>query len=295
MTLTNRILFLLSVILLSSNLNAQSVEQFFIKITPNQDLVNCGKLINKKTKTILEFYVENEKLDIIEPSQALAWINDSIQTSHAKDSKVVFFIHGYWGSLPFALNRTTQEFKKSYFNSDTTHVKAVIHILWDANDLYYKQSIKMLEQSSKTLASIFNSIASNLDFRYSLMCHSMGNRFLHKTLSSQEIKVYFEELILMAPDLDYKKYEEEHALFSSLANSTTVFYHLKDKTLKMSKGLNKVERLGRLDKSSVTENIQFVDCTSLKDIDSFSDSVMRHLYFLTSNTVKKQVQNLLDN
>ena len=129
MTLISRTLLLLFIIVLSSNLNAQSVEQFFIKITPNQDLVNCGKLINKKTKTSLDYYVKNNKTDIVKPSQALEWINDSLKSVTTKDAKVVFFIHGYWGSLPLALNRTSQEFQKSYFNSDSTHVKAIVHII----------------------------------------------------------------------------------------------------------------------------------------------------------------------
>ena len=62
----------------------------------------------------------------------------------------------------------------------------------------------------------------------------------------------------------------------------------------MSKGINKIERLGRLDKSHISDDINFIDCTEIKDINTLSDSVMRHLYFLTSKTVKRQVQEILE-
>lgn len=293
MALTSRIFSFLFIISFHTNLNAKTVEQFFIKISPNQELVNCGKLKVNNSKTSFDYFIKDNKVDIVTPEDALEWINDSIAKNHAQDTKVLFFIHGFWGSLPFALHRTAKEFSKSYFTNENSKTVAIVHIIWNANDIYYKTSIKNITTSNFTLSKIFNGIPSNLEYQSSLMCHSMGNRFLHETLISQIVTVEFEKLILMAPDLDYRKYESNFNLFANLAKSVVVFYHTKDKTLKMSKGINKIERLGRMNKSIISENIQFIDCTTIKDINSLSDSVMKHLYFLTSKTVQHQIERFL--
>lgn len=293
MVLTSRITLILFILTSYINLNAKTVEQFFIKITPNQELVNCGKLKVKKAKTSFEYFVKDNKVDIVSSEDALEWINDSIQRSYPSDSKVLFFLHGFWGSLPFAIHRTSKEFDKSYFTNTNSKTTAIIHIIWDANDINYKNSIVQLTKSTKTLSEIFNCIPQKLQFKNSLMCHSMGNRFLHETLTKQTVNIQFEKLILMAPDLDYRKYESNFNLFASLAKSVIVFYHTKDQTLKMSSTINKIERLGRLNKSDIEKNIQFIDCTSINDIKSLSDSVMKHLYFLTSQTVKNQIEDIL--
>lgn len=292
MALTNRVFTLLFILISYTNLNAKMVEQFFIKISPNQELVNCGRLKVSKTKTSFDYFIKGNKVDIVSPEDALEWINDSIQKKYPADSKVLFFIHGFWGSLPFATHRTAKEFAKSYFKEDNKTV-AIVHIVWDANDLNYKNSIVELENSSLTLSNIFNSIPTKIQCKNSLMCHSMGNRFLHETLSKQTINIKFEKLILMAPDLDYRKYESNFNLFSDLAKSVAVFFHTKDKTLKMSSKINKIERLGRLNKSDIAKNIQFIDCSAIRDINSLSDSLMKHLYFLTSDSVKQQINEFL--
>ncbi len=296
MVLTNKKhLFSIIFLCIFINLNAKTVEQFFIKITPNQNLVNCGKLKIKKAQTKFDFFVQNNKVDIIKPAEALAWINDSILKNNSENTKILFFIHGFWGSLPFAVHRTAKEFDASYFKNDSANVKAIVHIIWDANDISYKQTQLNLKNSIKTLADLLNNIKTSTELRYSLMCHSMGNRFFYTCILKEKVSVHFEQLILMAPDLDYRKFEKNHNLFSNLANTVDLFYHKKDQTLNMSKRINKIERLGRLDKSDISADINFIDCTSIKDINSLSDSVMRHLYFLTSKTVKKRVENILKN
>jgi len=294
MTLTKIFVFFIFLFSLT-NLKANTVKQYFIKISPNQNLVNCGKLKVLKTKTNLEFFVQNQKVDIIEPKEALEWINDSIAKQHPDSSKVLFFVHGFWASLRFAIHRTAKEFEASYFADKSTNLVSIVHVFWDANDISYKIALRNLRNSTKTFAQVLNNINNTLNFKTSLMCHSMGNRFLHKTLVEQIVTVSFEHLILMAPDLDYRKFEEKPSLFTALSKDINVFYNQKDKTLQMSKGINKIERLGRLNKSNIDKNIKFIDCTNLKDIETLSDSVMKHLYYLTSNTVKKQIAQILTN
>ena len=293
-TLTNRIIVIIVLFFIKSA-NANIVNQYFIKITPNVPLVNCGKLKIKKVKTELNSFLGKEDSNNIKPEDALKLINDSILLKSPKTSKIVFFVHGFWASLPFAIHRTSKGFKQNYYKDEKETPIIVIHILWDANDVLYKHSIENLNNSTKVFSEIMNKIESSLTFKTSLMCHSMGNRFLYQTLLKEKPKVYFENLLLIAPDLDYRKFEENHELFTSLAETVDVFYNEKDNTLNMSKGINKIERLGRMNKSHIEEKINFIDCTSVSDINTFSDSIMKHLYYITSQTVIAKIEKILIN
>ena len=91
----------------------------------------------------------------------------------------------------------------------------------------------------------------------------------------------------------WRKFKESILLFSSLASTLDVFYNKKDQTLNLSKSYNASERLGRIGNFKDYENINFIDCTNLKDIDNYFDLFNRHLYFLTSKTIKSKVEDIL--
>ena len=285
---------ILSVIFIFSyfNVKAKTVKQLFIKISPSSELVKYGKFEIKSFSTKLDYINKDYNVDEITTKEALLWVNNEIK-NFPKVSKVLFFIHGFWGSLPYSLNRSTKKFEKYYFKSDSSNVDAIVHIIWDANSINYKQAVKSLENSTKTLASLMNNIPQTIDHKYSLMCHSMGNRFLFETISKYEISTKFEELILMAPDLDYRKYEKHSYLFTDLASSVYIFFHVKDKTLLMSKTYNGVERLGRMSKYNDNSNIHFIDCSDLNDIEDIIDMYNKHVYFLNSETIREKVEDIL--
>ena len=84
------------------------------------------------------------------------------------------------------------------------------------------------------------------------------------------------------------------SLFSKLASNIYIFIHTEDQTLLLSKTYNKVERLGRMNKYKDSENISFVNCSTLDDIDNLLDKFNRHVYFLTSETVRTKVEEILE-
>lgn len=272
--------------------NTGATPQFFIKISPEKKLVKYGKLDVGLYTTKLDYVTINDKPIETSSEKALKWINNTI----VKDSsaKVLFFIHGFWGSLPYALHFTSKTFNNDYFKTDSFSVKAIIHIMWDASGIIYKQSLISINESYETLSVLLNNIDKEICFKTSLMCHSMGNRLLYETISNKNITIKFSELILIAPDLDYRKFEKNLHLFSALGNNVYVFYHKKDLILNISKRINDIERLGRISKYSNKSNISFIDCTNIKD-DSSLDKFNNHLYFLTSKTVISRVEKILNN
>ncbi len=285
---------ILSVVFIFSYLNvkAKTVKQFFIKISPSGERVKYGKFKIKKFSTKFDYVKKNLIIDEATTNDALLWVNNEIQ-NFPKEAKVLFFIHGFWGSLPYGLSMSTKKFEKYYFTSDSYNVCAIVHIIWDANSINYRQTVKSLTNSTNTLADLLNNIPNTIDYKYSLMCHSMGNRFLFETISKYVISTRFEELILMAPDLDYRKYEKDGSLFTNLASSVFVFFHTKDKTLLMSKTYNGVERLGRMSKYKDNGKIHFINCSDLSDIDDIIDKYNKHIYFLNSKTIRKKVEDIL--
>ncbi len=292
-----KFLYIISFVVIFFSINtsiAQMPKQYFIKISPSDSKVRYGEFMIKKHSTTLNYHTVENKPDIITPDKALQWINKEIQGDNPeKKSKVLFFIHGFWGSLTYAIDITSEAFDKYYFNGDSSNVVAIIHIIWKAHGITYKQAIKSINNSSKTLATLINSIPETIDKNYSLMCHSMGARFLFKTISTNIINTKFQELILIAPDLDYKKFEENISLFLKTAPKIYVFINSKDKVLLISKTINKTERLGRIKDNKNTDNIKFIDCTEINDTGINIDIFVRHLYFLYSKKVREKIEDIL--
>lgn len=271
------------------------MKQYFIKINPNLDYVHCGSLEVKNNNTSLNYYIKDQSADIISIQDALRYINDCVSKENTNDKKVIFYVHGFWASLSFALNRTATAFQKYYFKKEDSNVAAIVHLIWNANGLMYRESLFNIDDSKKSLALVLKEIPNNISLRYSLMCHSMGNRFLFETLKTYHLKLKYEELLMVAPDLDFKLFEQNPHLFTDIAKEVSVLYHKKDKTLKLSSLVNRAERLGRIKIENLHQKIHFIDFTHLKDIKSLGDKLMRHLYFITSKTVSKKIQDLLDN
>ncbi len=271
------------------------MEQYFIKIAPKLDVVSCGKFDTSANKSKFVFHKKANKSEFFSSEYALTWLNNEIEALGLPKSKVLFYVHGFWASLSFPLNRTVQAFNKNYFKSEQDDISAIIHIVWNANALYYKNSISSLKKSKFVFNEILNDINNKISKNVSLMCHSMGNRFLYESLKHQKVNTSFKELLLVAPDLHFTHFESGFQMFSDLADKVYVLYHTKDKTLKMSKIINKTERLGRVKLIFKDSNISFIDLTHINDIKSVADKVMRHNYFIYSDTVRLKIEKLLKN
>lgn len=269
------------------------MEQYFIKIDPKLDVVSCGNFNTSSDNTKFIYHQKDAKSEYFSSDYALSWINTEVEKLDNSKSKILFFVHGFWASLSLPLNRTTQVFENKYFKNTEDDIAAIVHIVWDANGLYYKNSIESLKKSKHSLNTLLNGLHLKMTQKISLMCHSMGNRFLYETLKYKKIETHFEELLMVAPDLHATHFESSFQLFSNIADKVFVLYHTKDKTLKLSKVINRIERLGRIKLKLESSNISFEDLTYINDIDSVIDKVMRHNYFIYSDTVRIVIEKLL--
>ena len=286
--------FVILLILLFHAKYSVAKNQYFIKISPSNNKVKFGKFTIKNYCTTYDYYSADNKVAMVSADKALQWINKEIgEENQDTTSKVLFFIHGFWGSLHYAVNMSAKNFDKYYLNNDSSGLVAIVHIIWDADNLSYGSTIVSLMNSRETLSSLLISIPETIEYKYSLMCHSMGARFLFETITRTKINTKFDELILMAPDLDYKKFQNNNTLFSRLANEVYIFFNTKDKTLLMSEKYNKVARLGRVNIFKNKGNIKFVDCSELDDVNNIIEKYNNHLYFLYSKKVRKKIKEIL--
>jgi esterase/lipase superfamily enzyme len=269
------------------------MQQYFIKISPKINLVNVGKLAINSSNTSLQNYIKNQEVDILSIDEALIWLDNQCQTN--EKNKVIFYIHGFWASIPFALHRTAKAFQNHYFKNDNTSIKAIVHIIWQASGISYAESLSSISSSHQKLAEILFKIPRYLSSRLGLLVHSMGNQLLYASLKNNTFLIPFQEVILVAPDLDYAVFEKDFKQYFSLSNQLYVFIHKKDKTLGFSKQLNKIERLGRVDLAYLDQKkIVFIDNTNINDIENLSDKIMKHLYFIYSLSVRKQIIRIFD-
>ncbi|HHH54116.1 MAG TPA: alpha/beta hydrolase [Bacteroidetes bacterium] len=274
---------------------AKSIEQYFIKIIPSSNQVKYGKLIVKRYNSSLNYQKEENLPELTDPKVALEWINKQISPANLnKHSKVLIFIHGFWGSFPYAIDITSKAFDKYYFKNDDSNIDAVIHIIWKSHNMTYNQAIKSLKKSSNTLADILNNVEMLYPEKYSLICHSMGSRFLFESISNHTIKTKFQELVLIAPDLSLNNFNDNKNLFLNLASKIYVFANKNDQILLISKYINKNERLGRVTNHSKVINIEFINCSDVYTSQFNIDYMTSHLCFLYSPKVRKKIESVLD-
>jgi esterase/lipase superfamily enzyme len=262
------------------------LRQYFIKIKEDHHQVSFGELVERKNRRVLLDYVKEEERPILSnPTVALKWIQTENTNSN---SKILFFIHGLIGSRPLVLSRNSKVFRADYSdNKDITFV----HVLWNNGKIMYKKNLVSLRSSTPILAELLNEI--NQVFKHtSIMCQSMGNRFFFETILKHSVEINFQEILLVAPDVDVSKFELHHDKFLKFSDKIFVFYHLNDRVLKHSSRINKIDRLGRVNLKLSTNKIKFIECTHL-EIKKFPDSILKHMYFLSSQSVKQKINELL--
>ena len=114
----------------------------------------------------------------------------------------------------------------------------------------------------------------------------MGNRLLLETLKEFENKdsdISFGNIILVAPDLDQAKFEENSNLYPKFSENTTLYVSPHDKAIKLSRLLRKYNRVGLSPPVIVA-----------KDIDTINVNQKNTKYLLTfSHSYYKESRDIL--
>lgn len=249
-----------------------------------------------------EFNPTRRKLDHI---QSLSQLNNAINTSLSQENtskQLNIVIHGIWGDLHFAWNEMIQNLSQDVYSTDDGKKKVMLSIIWDSSINYFT-GVKIARNKGDFLGPFFKELTGLLgeEIDLNMLCHSMGNRiFQHMILSSgliDEEKVVIDHYISAGADLESNIFDEGQPLHGvdKIVGDFTIYVHNNDRSLKMSKLVNKNRRLGLhgLDPYRMPENFRLIDVSTITDHRNFITSMSNHRYFYMSPTVTEDIKRLV--
>jgi esterase/lipase superfamily enzyme len=163
--------------------------------------------------------------------------------------------------------------------------------------------VKIARKKGDYLGPFLNELVSCQaeETKISFLCHSMGNRiFQHMMLSSGLIEngeQVIDHYIAAGADIESKVFDKGKPLenLNKVIKDVTIYVHNNDRSLKMSKLINKNKRLGLngLDPYKMPENFSIIDVSVVTDHMNFSLSMSNHRYFYMSPTVAKDIKRMI--
>lgn len=247
-----------------------------------------------------KYHVENKQIDVV--SDTLGEINyksdedagsvkifkeiyQQMLISHKgkKDDNydLLLSVHGFANDNT-SIETHMEYLKKNYVENPYSPIEVVLVFYWTTNGTeksirHYYDDQDDASIAGKALARLYMKLDKFFDDvvkiqpcgnNIHLMCHSMGNQVFRKMIENISrktvIKKNLKEIILLAPDVDNDIFEDlnEFTKLPLLADRTHVYYHRKDRVVKLSNRLNKKKRLGHGPKNTVRiEGINFIDVT----------------------------------
>ena len=227
---------------------------------------------------------------IVEFPQEEFW--KRLEASVARDNgNLVFYIHGY-----------NIGFEKACIRAATFQRELDLHgrmllFSWPANGnlLTYTHDEADLAWSAYHLENFLTQLSKRFgSSRINLVAHSLGARGVLEALShmgySNPSKQLFNELILIAPDVDSQIFLQRLPRLRPLAKRITLYASENDNALKLSHEVHGSNRLGEAGKMlTVDAGIETVDVSALN-----ARTVSGHIYHLHNSMVIADIKQLID-
>ena len=255
---------------------------------------------------IVEYDVEyNPKQRKLENISTLTQLNDAICASMGEDNtseQLNVLIHGIWGDYSFAWKEMVRNLSRDVYTTYDDKKKVLLSIIWDSS-INYLTGVKIACKKGDYLGPFLNELVGCQaeETKISFLCHSMGNRiFEHMMLSSGLIgneKQVIDHYIAAGADVESDIFDKGKPLenLNKVIKDVTIYVHNNDRSLKMSKLVNKNKRLGLngLDPYTMPDNFSIIDVSVITDHVNFSSSMSNHRYFYMSPTVVKDIKRLV--
>ena len=247
----------------------------------------------------------NPKQRSIESITTLSQLNDSICAALGEDNtseQLNVLIHGIWGDYTFAWKEMVRNLSRDVYATDSGKKKVLLSIIWDSSINYFT-GVKIASKKGEYLGPFLDELVScqSEDTKISFLCHSMGNRlFEHMIMSSKLLEnneQVIDHYIAAGADLESDVFDTGKSLENlyKAVKNVTIYVHNNDRSLKMSKLVNKNKRLGLngLDPSKMPNNFTIIDVSVITDHLNFSSSMSNHRYFYMSPTVVKDIKRIV--
>jgi esterase/lipase superfamily enzyme len=239
---------------------------------------------------------ESEKNDI-------GLIKEKISGLAGQNIHALVYIHGYLAENPWFASLSGYNLQKNIFENTGHDVSLVLSLQWDSG-FQYNENRKLAYQKGKMFADyirILNDIITqnNSKVRFSFLLHSMGNIVFQGLFSEKKILsgiLPFHQVFLCAADLSSHIFEQDFSDLHKYCREIHIFYHEKDKTLRIANAFTAFHRLGIYGNEGKfnSQNIKNINVTNIADDDTAIGSrFSHHRYFYGSKKVRDYINSQL--
>jgi len=300
-----RILLLTIVLLtMTSNIIGQDnsgLSHYYLKIKgskPSKFKLEIGTVIyNDELKPK---QVESE--DIQDISRLIARLGTDLDKENTSD-RLNVLIHGIWGNYTLAWKEMVKNLTEDVYINDDKEQKVMLSIIWDSS-LNYVTGIKIARKKGDFLQELMRGLAklNNEETKTTFLCHSMGNRIFQHMITSSGLLdqnvIAIDQYISAGADLESNIFDAEQPLHKlpSVVNDIVIYVHNNDRSLGMSKVINRNRRLGLHgveDLPSKPDNILQVDVSTITDHLNLPSAISNHRYFYMNRTIMADIKRMI--
>jgi esterase/lipase superfamily enzyme len=234
------------------------------------------------------------------------------------NSDVLFFIHGFNTDLD-GVRSSFERLDKLYVQNGNSPIKHLVIFTWPSKSptipLHYFDDKFDAMRSGEALARCFEKVMEflriflksegnpNCKKKIHLMAHSMGHRVLkHMMLTLDKRYELFDQIVLLAADIEYSIFEHGEAFNSLLdmGSRVHIYFHEDDRVLDISKFTkNFSNRLGRYGRKRIDPTLKYVidaDVSDIKDDSQYDleEKMLNHWYYYSSTEVVKDINSVLN-
>jgi esterase/lipase superfamily enzyme len=272
-------------------------KHFFIEIKKTTK----GFSVEKGILNIVNSFKHNKKYFTQADGSFEEILLNALKESGKRD--VLIFIHGLWAyGRPLAYHLT--QFDEHLIQKVDSNIGFTLNIIWQTPIPSYIRSRRLCRHLALEIAPTFwqtmdNLLKTNdLEPRLHLLCHSMGNYFFENLLQSKPVnKKVFEQILLVAADVDIDFFEKYTDDMKALTKRVVLINNKNDVLLKVSRYLNRVHRLGIAPPQYFEDFHPFLNATEISQVGDVRNLVAlsgQHIYYNASVKVLTYIKSLLE-
>lgn len=271
----------------------QSLAHYYIKVDGRKSTTDGYDYKMGKVTYADDYTLELQSLDLSSPDGLLTVLAADSSVSATSGYDLTIYIHGMWADQKHVWKKTAKNLSRAVLDCEDTP-QLIVSIIWEST-LLYQPNVNLAYDKGQEMSVFFGQLlaAHQSAKSVNVIAHSMGNRLFqgliedHLPAKKQLISKY----ILVGADLESDIFEKNNALadIRSMCQEVVVYVHNNDRTLKVSKLLNKNDRLGLQGVSrAVLDKGQFktVDVSLIADEEGLSGGISNHRYYYTSPLVR---------
>jgi hypothetical protein len=281
---------------------------FFIEIMEQNKsfILKAGVFqLDEKGRYKKRFLTENETdwtdfLLIFQQTYALKSVENK--------ADILFYIHGLWSGSSMQTGKNIKRFNNFYTQDPQSSVALTVSVIWHSGFSSYFLTRHLCKKRAVVVGeSLWKFIEKTKDMLEKtgkngvnhLVCHSMGNYFLENILTFKPVfnKPIFQELVMAAADVGDCFYERLQTPIRHISERVLVLNNKKDRSLSISKWLNRQTRLGKHPPQYFTEkyaSVYATEVSGVKDVKNKVGLFNQHQHHQVSTTVKLYLRGVFN-